>query len=818
MSFLNQDLQATHQILSMFEAAKSAQDRSIDVFPGVFAFVDSQGTVLKANANLTRILNVSSEEALGLSLSRFFREEHWQLFSRNIERSFKEKGLLVTFELPIHLESAAESTEYFYYWHIVNLAGVESREPLTLVIGNDITQLRKTESRMNEFFSEVPIGIMTIGSGALIEPQYSGQCEVLLDHSELPGSDFRAIIQSQVASPLSAMERKAFEDLPGCFDKIDVFFQVVRDMLPKEVVLKNGKTLALAYQGISYSGVIKKVLILIDDRTSLVRVKANEQAQELKEQYLVARVMELKESSPAMLAAVLRDLDDGFSLVTAAIERRDVAGLWAGLHGIKGNARVAGFKVLADLTHSAESEFKETTKTREVSWDEVKTSMASISKEFGELKSLHRAFSEGDDVAKGRREAALEFRGKMVQLNSLDERRTPFAKRSVSKALMRELEHWAGVGISEYQEKVQSIVRRTARELNKRVRVEFDPGEVRVDPPLANALSNSFLHILTNAVCHGIETPEVRTAKKKDEQGLIKVRVLREKHGLICTIDDDGAGFDLDRIRNKAIATGLLDEKSALKMSEDEIIHLIFHSGFSTSGEVTHIAGRGVGLDAVVSQLADFSGTVRAQNKPEGGARFVIRVPEKKRAREVKHHYALEELRDAVVDGICELSISAPEQFQIDYRHLDMSDWSGVVRINLSKSVSKVLAQIVEFSGDQAVKIKLSRLELSLVVELEKSQGGEISAIPFEFLLSVISSPAGMPEIPIKWGKITAKYRLTVESVAAELQLRIKFSSEITVSEEGPASVLQIAAALPSRVIKRSFLLFLDQWRQRNGV
>ena len=171
------------------------------------------------------------------------------------------------------------------------------------------------------------------------------------------------------------------------------------------------------------------------------------------------------------------------------------------------------------------------------------------------------------------------------------------------------------------------LVRDIARQLEKSVELDVIGADTELDRNLVEALSDPLLHLVRNAIDHGIESPEARRAAGKNETGRVRLSAQQEGDHVAIEVRDDGAGIDPDKIRDSAVRKGLIDTESAARLSTDECLQLIFMPGFSTRAEVSDLSGRGVGMDVVQSKIRELSGEVQIQSEPGTGSRFLIRVP-----------------------------------------------------------------------------------------------------------------------------------------------------------------------------------------------
>jgi len=166
-----------------------------------------------------------------------------------------------------------------------------------------------------------------------------------------------------------------------------------------------------------------------------------------------------------------------------------------------------------------------------------------------------------------------------------------------------------------------------ASELGKKVEIQIFGSENEIDKNLIESLSEVFLHMIRNSIDHGIEKPEERIAAGKNETGLIVIRCIRESGNMKVTITDDGKGINTEIIRKKVIDTGMVSKENADALTKEELINFIFQSGFSTSSKITNVSGRGVGMDAVKSNIERMKGSISIQTNEGEGTVFTISVP-----------------------------------------------------------------------------------------------------------------------------------------------------------------------------------------------
>ena len=171
------------------------------------------------------------------------------------------------------------------------------------------------------------------------------------------------------------------------------------------------------------------------------------------------------------------------------------------------------------------------------------------------------------------------------------------------------------------------VVRDLARSLKKEVALELVGEDTDLDKNLVEALADPLVHLVRNAVDHGIENPDRREAAGKSRIGKIVLAAEQEGDHILLSIADDGAGMDAEVLRRKVVEKGLLDVDAAARLSESECYNLIFLPGFSTKTEISDVSGRGVGMDVVKTKIAQLNGSIQIISRVGEGTRLLIKVP-----------------------------------------------------------------------------------------------------------------------------------------------------------------------------------------------
>ncbi|KGI85156.1 chemotaxis protein CheA [Exiguobacterium sp. s28] len=171
------------------------------------------------------------------------------------------------------------------------------------------------------------------------------------------------------------------------------------------------------------------------------------------------------------------------------------------------------------------------------------------------------------------------------------------------------------------------MVRSVAKDIHKKVQLEITGAETELDRTVIDEIGDPLVHLIRNAIDHGIELPEVRLEAGKPEQGRLALRAYHGGNRVFIEIEDDGAGINVDKVRSKALERGVITPEEATAMTDNEVAMLIFAPGFSTADVVTDLSGRGVGLDVVKNKIESLGGVVTLETVVGQGTKFQVSLP-----------------------------------------------------------------------------------------------------------------------------------------------------------------------------------------------
>jgi chemosensory pili system protein ChpA (sensor histidine kinase/response regulator) len=201
------------------------------------------------------------------------------------------------------------------------------------------------------------------------------------------------------------------------------------------------------------------------------------------------------------------------------------------------------------------------------------------------------------------------------------------SQRTLIEEMQENLLRLRMVPLSSLESRLQRTVRVTANDEGKQVELQLENAQIDIDTQILDAFVEPLIHILRNAVAHGIEPPETRHLLGKPEKGRITLKAYSEGTHIVFVVSDDGRGISVSALKEKAIYLGLFSQKEADEISDEEAFSLIFLPGLSTAEEVSQVSGRGVGMNVVKSIITHRQGDIFISSEPQKGTTFTVRLP-----------------------------------------------------------------------------------------------------------------------------------------------------------------------------------------------
>lgn len=497
------------------------------------------------------------------------------------------------------------------------------------------------DAELHLLLATVPTGLLSLDENFRINPEFSRAATRMLGEPDLQGHDFAEILgygghHSNIGRSLKeflAMFRSGLvpEEHLEQFNPIkEVFLQ---DRGPPRWL---GIRYALIRRGEDQPSHILCELSDITEAKWLAETMVHSEQENVRLK-VIAEDPELFRDLLDELAEILREARALVGRLAASGQSRTLVGeLFRGVHTVKGVAGSFGMPVLADLASRFESRLESLRQAEEVSENEARELAAALRG----LDEAHARIVEetgqlfGEDIdeegVRYLRVPCDALRGHYEAIRAMateDADRNPAAARLRDAVLQRLTSLYtvpAQRGLARSARLVPALLER----LGKEAEFRFSGQKTPIDYEVARELNTPLLHLLRNAVDHGLEPPEERLAAGKPPQGEVTLDVsLREDAALVVVVADDGRGLNGEVLRRAAVHKGLLTQEQAQQLTPDEALDLILQPGFSTAERVTDISGRGVGLDTALASVTKLHGTLGVASSAGHGTRFTITVP-----------------------------------------------------------------------------------------------------------------------------------------------------------------------------------------------
>ncbi|MCA9517613.1 MAG: Hpt domain-containing protein [Myxococcales bacterium] len=385
-------------------------------------------------------------------------------------------------------------------------------------------------------------------------------------------------------------------------------FEVAAEQAPA-LLARDGRTYALSYREVSDGGELDRVLVLVRDITAqLDAERAEREAREL--HVLIGNILRDREGFRQTVAECT-------ALIELARRSEEPLVVRRALHTIKGNSGIMGFVRLADEVHELESRMA----------DEERSPTA---EELDAIDAIwHESLAGIEDYLGSSERRVIQIdEDEVCELLDVARRSGAYAE------ILPIVEHWCDEPVAVPLERLATQARHLAKRLGKEVDVVVDGGHVRVAPEPLKELWSTMVHVVRNALDHGIDTADERRDAGKSAAGRLELTARQLGDTLEIAIADDGRGIDWESVRERAIARGLPHA------AHEHLVDALFADGLTTMRVATALSGRGVGLGAVRAACRSVGGSVTAESEPGRGTRFVIRVPWQLVAHAVPAHAA----------------------------------------------------------------------------------------------------------------------------------------------------------------------------------
>ncbi|RKX22672.1 MAG: hypothetical protein DRP35_01385 [Candidatus Zixiibacteriota bacterium] len=581
----------------------------------------------------------------------------------------------------------------------------------TTLLREEIDGREKIESvlldeaeRIQNILDNVGQGFLTFGQNMKIDLQYSQECRIMFE-GEIWDRSFPELIfpdDEAQRTFLKSVLNDIFVETDK--DRQEVFFS----LLPSEVSLSDNKYIEIKFRRIigACHGEMKLMAILTDvTKTRRLRDQVGEERRNLK--MVVGAVVQYKE-----LVESLSDYEDfctihfGQILQGPGSADEKLYEIYRRIHTFKGT-----FSQL-ELTHLVSKLDSMETHLSKLQKDSEHTDIATIEKLFDEsnmrtwpdkeIKILRATLGQSYFDS----EPALDI--KSSQINEIEEEMTQLLSPSELRQLLPKIKKLRYRSIKELLRSYPEYVERLSDRLQKPTKPMIIEGDdISVNPELYGNFCKALVHVFRNSVDHGIESIEKRQERGKNESAQIKCCIKVNDGTLILEISDDGAGIDVQLVKQKAIAKGICDLDTAKKMNDTELLKLIFEDNLSTRETPTEYSGRGIGLSAINEELNRLSGQVEVKTKIGEGTTFIFSVPVNE-AFEVPK-FSIELTMDTIIDRAKsymteEMDLTIDTELSKSKMKTELLELDGVISlISLKGALSAVFA--MGFDNDLALHL-----------------------------------------------------------------------------------------------------------------
>jgi two-component system chemotaxis sensor kinase CheA len=483
--------------------------------------------------------------------------------------------------------------------------------------------LKQKNEDIANMFSNMHQGLFTIVEGGLIHPEYAAYLETIFETKAIANRNFVDFMFSSSTLSSDVIDA-ASTSVASIVGEDSMMYEFNSHLLVGELTLefsdKPNKLIELDWDPIvDEQDVVTKLMVTVRDVTALkaLQAEADGQRQEL---MMIGEIL-------AVDAGKFSDFIEGSSgfvdrcrTIIEQTEQKDLgklAELFRNIHTVKGNARTYGFKHITDTVHRIENTYDQLRKNDEMQWQpqELLGELAFAEQAIKVYSSIFRdkLGRDGKQGIAGARVDREQIKRLMDRISALSDMELPANVVNVVRDTYNSLAAIESEPLEAVVADVIKSVQSLAEELGKPTPdIQISDNHIFTRKESHGLLNNIFMHVLRNALDHGIEAPSERLEKGKPERGQIKIEATEFDGAVSFSVRDDGRGMALSKVFAKAVELGLYPA-AAKRPAAAEIANLVFASGFSTADAVTEVSGRGVGMDAVREFLESAGGSIEVK-------------------------------------------------------------------------------------------------------------------------------------------------------------------------------------------------------------
>ena len=631
---------ASHKITNMLADAKENIESLLDQLPEIFAIVDTNGTIYRGNHTCAKLLNCHIEQLLGQEFSQLFSEQNWGIFQKKLTTLSKDSQYT---EFEVSCDSKA-FPHINVLWRATQIRKNPGRTPLFSLMGSDISPLRAREAelslltqqlqdmvsekteRIKSILDSIEYAILTIDSDMKINPIYSRFSEVIFETKHLAHQSIKDIFK------LSPKYFKDFCDWYRLFHdpkRLKRWSKFIPLCPLQEKVIELGgrkKYLKIEYKPIIKDQTLSALMLICSDISE--KIDHQEQFIKLQRRNILdhQRVLAMVNNNHEDISSFMKQCSEMMKtferLKDPSYLLDHAAKLFMDVHTIKGNANLFGMNELSIRANDLESILAKVIANKnecnlKIYLTQWANKFLKFKEEFTKIESLqNKIFSSRPN----NNSIASDSVKKLIE--QIDPSKSLDASEMISK--LRSLCQTRFLTCCQKYIKIVSTYRKLVDKDIEDLKI-LNPSQ-KLDPNIIEKFDCALLHILRNAIDHGIEDRKKRTLLNKGK-GLISLQYLNKSDRHIVKVKDDGQGIDADVIFKSAMTKGLIKAKPSKSMSQKSKIDLIFVPGFSSSHGLGLLSGRGVGLAAAKCSMNSQGGTLEIKTKKGVGTTFILSLP-----------------------------------------------------------------------------------------------------------------------------------------------------------------------------------------------
>ncbi|SMF08660.1 PAS domain-containing protein [Pseudobacteriovorax antillogorgiicola] len=617
-NLIAQNLRASHKILEALSQSKEETELIIDRLHEMFFIIDHSGHVLKANLSASRIFGIPEEKWLRFDFATLFTSEIRKIFwskLNEVDQDDWDANSVINFELPIKIGNVTQD----YHWSINKLSS-RSRDGKHLfsIVASDITEIRQLERQLSQIFSAVPLGIFILDEEGYIVGPYSAFTRHIFGlHNLEQNSVFKILFEDNVEN-LTPVQRDGVAEMKLCIGEEEMWFQFAKERFPKEVKFERGGDilyLGTQFHAIAKEGKVTNILVVISDITEVVKMRMENMDENKQLQKKVRYYMCIEKAPVTTLESIMQDYPRYEKQLYHGIATTNIKDIKFALHSIKSLFRAVDINNLTEMIHGWEINLEDNM----MSSQELDAFLHVIGKNLaGEWREISGMITLAlDNHSIDPKETDRLAEQKTDTYNLLE---TLNLKADLKEQIVNSIEKIGFHRCKDLEEFLKSYAEKTATNLYKDVDIIFDWKDITYSPHLEHFFRESFMHLITNVIDHGL--PEKEKAK---ERGKINVKAWSDGRKINLRIEDNGLGFDLLKIHSKAIQMNVTD-KPLTDLSEEEVLKFLLLPSFSTKEVATIHSGRGVGLSTIHERVIELGGEGLRIYNHENGAGFEFSI------------------------------------------------------------------------------------------------------------------------------------------------------------------------------------------------